>query len=98
MGVTEDEMVRWHLQHNGHESEQIPGDSEGQRSLVCYSSWGRKELDMTQQLKNYSDKGSLDLLKDMLFPDQLKHTKILHKIMRGYKKGKKYAKTDDHEI
>ena len=53
---------------------------------------------MTQQLKNNSDKGSLDLLKDVIFPDQLKHTKILHKIMRGYNKGKKYTKTDDHEI
>ena len=27
--VTEDEMVGWHHQHNGHESEQTAGDSEG---------------------------------------------------------------------
>ena len=47
MGVTEDEMVGWHHQLNGHEFEQIPGDSEGQGSLVCCSSWGHKELDMT---------------------------------------------------
>ena len=33
-GVTEDEMVRWHHQLNGHELEQTPGDSGGQRSLV----------------------------------------------------------------
>ena len=33
-GVTEDEMVRWHHRLNGHESEQILGDSEGQGSLV----------------------------------------------------------------
>ena len=26
---------------------QTVGDSEGQGSLVCYSPWGRKELDMT---------------------------------------------------
>ena len=45
-GVTEDEMVGWHHQLNGHEFEQIPGDSEGQGSLVCCSSWGHKELDM----------------------------------------------------
>ena len=25
--VTEDEMVEWHHQHNGHEFEQIPGDN-----------------------------------------------------------------------
>ena len=28
---------------NGHESEQIRGDSEGHKSLVCNSSWGHKE-------------------------------------------------------
>ena len=31
--MTEDEMVRWHHQLNGHESEQTLGDSEGQGSL-----------------------------------------------------------------
>ena len=38
--VTEDEMVGWHHLFNGHESEQTPGDSEGQGSLVCCSPWG----------------------------------------------------------
>ena len=33
--ATEDEMVGWHHQLNGQESEQIVGDSEGQGSLVC---------------------------------------------------------------
>ena len=33
--MTEDEMVGWHLQLNGHELEQTLGDSEGQESLVC---------------------------------------------------------------
>ena len=47
-GVTEDEMVGWHPDSRGHESDQTQGDSEGQRSLVCYSPWCRKELDMTQ--------------------------------------------------
>ena len=32
---------------NGHESEQTPGESEGQRSLVCCRAWGHKELDTT---------------------------------------------------
>ena len=32
---------------NGHESEQTPGDSEGQRTLACCSSWDHKESDMT---------------------------------------------------
>ena len=34
-GITEDEMVEWHHQLNGHEFEQTRGDSDGQRSLVC---------------------------------------------------------------
>ena len=48
--VTEDEMVGWPHRVYGHEFEQSPGDSEGQRSLVCCSLWGHKELDMTEQL------------------------------------------------
>ena len=37
---------------DGHEFEQTPGDSEGQGSQACCSPWGRKELDMTEQLNN----------------------------------------------
>ena len=46
-GVTEDETAGWHHQLNGHESEQTPGDSEGQGSPTCCRPWGCKELDMT---------------------------------------------------
>ena len=46
-GAAEDEMVGWHHQLNGHEFEQIPGDSGGQRSLACCSSWGHKASDTT---------------------------------------------------
>ena len=49
-GTTEDEMVGWHHQLKGHEFEQAPGDGEGQGSLGCFSSWGCKESDMTEQL------------------------------------------------
>ena len=35
--MTEDEMVGWHHQLNGHEFEQTPVDSEGQGSLACCS-------------------------------------------------------------
>ena len=49
-GTTEDEMVGWHHQLNGHEFEQALGDSEGQGSLVCCSPWGLKESDMTERL------------------------------------------------
>ena len=37
---------------SGHEFEQTPGDGEGQGSLVCYSPWGCKESDTTEQLNN----------------------------------------------
>ena len=33
--MTEDKMVGWHHQLNGHELEQALGDGEGQGSLVC---------------------------------------------------------------
>ena len=46
-GITEDEMVEWHHQLNGHEFEQTRGDSEGQESLACCSPWGCKESDTT---------------------------------------------------
>ena len=48
----EDEMVGWHHQLNGHKSEQTPRDSERQGSLSCYSAWGCKESDTTEQLNN----------------------------------------------
>ena len=40
--TTEDEMVGWHHQLDGHVFEQTPGDSGGHRSLVCYSPRGCK--------------------------------------------------------
>ena len=48
-GITEDEMAGCHHRLSGHEFEQALGDGEGQGSLVCYSLWGSKELDATQQ-------------------------------------------------
>ena len=33
---------------NGLEFEQTPGVGDGQGSLACCSSWGHKELDMTE--------------------------------------------------
>ena len=47
-GRQKDEMAGWHHRLNGHDFEQALGESEGQGSLVCYSPWGRKELDVTE--------------------------------------------------
>ena len=55
-GMTEDEMVGWHHQLNGHEFKQALGDGEGQGSLACYNPWGRKESDRTECLNNDSNK------------------------------------------
>ena len=48
--MTEDEMVRWHHRLNGHEFGWTPRVGDGQGGLVRWGSWGRKELDMTEQL------------------------------------------------
>ena len=48
--MTEDEMAGWHHRLNVHEFVQALGDKEGWGSLVCYSPWGHKELDMTEGL------------------------------------------------
>ena len=49
-GATEDEMVGWHHGLNGHGFGWTPGVGDGQGGLVCCSSQGHKELDMTEQL------------------------------------------------
>ena len=50
--MTEDEMVGWHHQLNGHEFEEAPGYGEGQGSLMCCSPWGCKELDTAERLNS----------------------------------------------
>ena len=49
-GTTEDLMAGWHHWLDGHEFVWTPGVGDGQGCLVCCDSWGRKELDMTEQL------------------------------------------------
>ena len=48
--MTEDEMIGWYDQLNGHEFEQALGVGDGQGSLVCCHPWGCKESNMTEQL------------------------------------------------
>ena len=50
--MTEDEMVGWRHQLNGHEFGQTLGDGEGQGALACCSPWGHKESEMTERLNN----------------------------------------------
>ena len=48
--TTEDEIVGWHHQLDGHEFEQVPGVGDWQRSLAYCSLWGHQELDTTELL------------------------------------------------
>ena len=48
--MTEDEIVGWYNQLNGHKFKQALGVSDGQRSLACCSPWSFKESDMTERL------------------------------------------------
>ena len=47
--MTEDEMVGWHHQLNGHEFGQTPGVG-GQGGLAGCPPWGCKESDTTERL------------------------------------------------
>ena len=49
-GMTEDEIVGWHHQLNGHEFWWSLGVGDGQGGLACCASWGRKESDTTEWL------------------------------------------------
>ena len=48
--MTEDEMVGWRHQLNGHGFGWNLGVGAGQSSLACCGSWGHKEADMTERL------------------------------------------------
>ena len=48
--MTEDEIVGWHHQLNGHEFEQTLEVGDGQGGLPCCIPWGPKELNTSQKL------------------------------------------------
>ena len=55
---------------DGHEFKQAPGVGDGQGSLVCYSPWGPKELDTTEQwnlteLKHNNDLINADWMSEL---------------------------------
>ena len=49
-GTTEDEMVGWYHQLDGHEFEKTLGVGDGQGNLACSSQCSHKELNMTERL------------------------------------------------
>ena len=59
-GTTENEMVGWHHQLDGHECEKALQFGDGQGGLVCCSPWGHKQSDSTEWLKWTELKVNLD--------------------------------------
>ena len=53
--MTDDEMVGWYHQLDGHEFEQALGVGDGQGSQVCCSPLGHKESDTAEQLNRTED-------------------------------------------
>ena len=46
-------MAGWHHQRNEHELGQILEDGEDQGGLACYSLWGHKESNRTEQQQRH---------------------------------------------
>ena len=70
-GTTEDEMVEWHYQLNGHEFEEGLGDGEGQGSLVCCCPWGHNEFRhdwLNNNVCNYQNMQRKESLFQLLHP------------------------------
>ena len=61
-GMTEDEMVGWNHQLDGHEFEQALGDGEGQRILACCSPRRCRELDTSDRLNKNKKNDHVPLL------------------------------------
>ena len=50
--MTENEMIGWYYQLDGHEFEQTFRVDDGQGKLACCSPWDCKESDKTEQLNH----------------------------------------------
>ena len=72
-GTTEDEMVEWYHQLDGHEFEQSPGVRAGQGSLPCCSPWDRKELDTTERLNWLSAQNYLAWKTNLVKKEMVHH-------------------------
>ena len=69
------------------------GASRGQRSLACYSPWGQKELDKTQQLKNNNNNNNtpfgeetasrfIQIIGEMQFPSESEGCSVVSDTLR----------------
>ena len=72
--MTEDKMVGWHHQLNGHEFQQTPEDSERQGSLACCSPWSLRESNKAERLNNNKGAEAPDLKADFSDSDTTEAT------------------------
>ena len=82
------------LTQNGHEFEQMLGDSEGQGSLVC-SPWGRKAQQVNNKCARQARVVGLQDLSEqiaLMFPHFIKKYKATGPQKTGSKWGKEYVK------
>ena len=71
--VTEDEMVGWHNQCNGHELGKTLGDSDRQGSLGCWSSW---------VVKSQTGLGDWQQQQYLFIPFNFANNRIIHSLIK----------------
>ena len=76
--MTEDEMVGWHHQLNGHEFGWNPGVGDGQGGLSCCSPQGCKESD---DWVNWTEKTNVDDSSYMRYPKVGKFIETKHRMV-----------------
>ena len=74
---TEDEMVGWHHQLNGHEFEQAQGDTERQGGLACHSPWDAQKSDITERLNSNNNLNKAESQIGIMVGCRLKYWNIL---------------------
>ena len=88
--MTEDDMVGCHHWLNGHGFGWTSGVGDGQGSLACCASWGRKESDMTEWLNStepnvhvsiYYRSSYVELLDQKIGPN---FTKLFSKVIPSH--------------
>ena len=77
--TTEDEMVGWHHQLDGHEFGWTLGVGDGQGGLVCCSPWARKESDTSEWLSWTEIKTSVGTLEISIALYLVNLPEILHR-------------------
>ena len=94
--TTEDEIVGWHHQLDGHGFGWTPGVGDGQGGLACCGSWGLKESVMTEWL-NWTDKFWDDtfMYEVLIVPLNLVHIFTQHPVIQIFLHWNKHLRISD---